>query len=390
MKRIYTYILTALLCAGCFPEGQNQGSDDIVTNHIYTDVEILDAPEEENEKGMMEIVFSDKEGNHFHFSTLSSTNYLESGFYSIGSSADGPYKASAERAEGGQMISYSEGDMKVARKNDEYSIRARLTDTEGRRTVAWYNGSIPFQWKEKEDFKYDAKGTELKDLTLTSSVLGMDIPYTVCLPEGYDPSRKYPVLYVLHGIKGNQNDWFRSGKVNSCASWWADKTGTEMIIVSPYGMNTFYCDGVENNMAYRTFFFEEFLPHIEQEYSINAERSSRAIAGISMGGYGALYYGLTRPEMFCHVYACSPATFAGDLIPDLASLAKKAVPEKTPCLTIEIGTEDVLIITAATFIRQLENNALAYEYITRTGYHEWPFWKECTPKVVSKTGRIFR
>lgn len=390
MKRIHTYILSFLVCAGCFPAGQKQEADDIVTNHIYTDVEILDAPDNENEKGRMEIVFSDKDGNRFHFSTVSSTNYLESGFYSIGRTADGPYIATAGRTEQEKMTLYSKGDVKVARKNDEYSIRARLTDEEGRRTVAWYNGSIPFHWKEYEDFKYDAKGSELKDLTLNSSVLGMDIQYSVCLPEGYDPARKYPVLYVLHGIKGDQNDWFRSGKINSSTSWWADKTGTEMIIASPYAMSTFYCDGVEGNMAYRTFFFEEFIPHIEQEYSIKAERSSRAIAGISMGGYGALYYGLTRPEMFSHVYACSPATFAGDVIPDLASLAKKAIPEETPCLTIEIGTEDVLIITAATFVRQLENNAMAYEYITRQGYHEWPFWRECTPKVVSKTGRIFR
>lgn len=390
MNRIYTLILAILSISGCLPAGQKQEPDDIVMNHIYTDVEIIAVPENENEEGRIEIVFSDKEGNLLHFSTLSSTNYLESGYYGISGTAKDPYFAAVSRTEDGGMTIYSGGDMKVSRRNDEYSIRARLTDDEGRRTTAWYNGSIPFEWKEAEEFKYDAKGTELKDLTLSSSILGMDIPYTVCLPEGYDPGRKYPVLYVLHGLKGDNNDWFRSGKINSCASWWADKTGTDMIIVSPYAMNTFYCDGVENNTAYKRFFFDEFIPHIEKEYSINAVRSSRAIAGISMGGYGALYYGLIRPEMFCNVYACSPATFAGDLIPDLSTLARKAVPEDIPCLTIEIGTEDMLIITAASFIRQLENNAMAYEYITRKGYHEWPFWRECTPKVASKTGRIFR
>lgn len=390
MNRIYTLILAILSINGCLPAGQKQEPDDIVMNHIYTDVEIIAVPENENEEGRIEIVFSDEGGNLLHFSTLSSTNYLESGYYGISGTAKDPYFAVVSRTEDGGMTIYSGGDMKVSRRNDEYSIRARLTDDEGRRTTAWYNGSIPFEWKEAEEFKYDAKGTELKDLTLSSSILGMDIPYTVCLPEGYDQGRKYPVLYVLHGLKGDNNDWFRSGKINSCASWWADKTGTDMIIVSPYAMNTFYCDGVENNMAYKRFFFDEFIPHIEKEYSINAVRSSRAIAGISMGGYGALYYGLIRPEMFCNVYACSPATFAGDLIPDLSTLARKAVPEDIPCLTIEIGTEDMLIITAASFIRQLENNAMAYEYITRKGYHEWPFWRECTPKVASKTGRIFR
>lgn len=390
MNRIYKLILAILSISGCLPEGQKQESDDIVVNHIYTDVEIIAVPENENEEGRIEIVFSDEEGNSLHFCTLSSTNYLESGFYGISASVENPYSAVVSRTEDSGMTVYSGGDVKVARKNDEYSIRARLSDDEGRRTVAWYNGSIPFEWKESEEFTYDAKGTELKGQTLSSSVLGMDIQYTVCLPEGYDPGRKYPVLYVLHGLNGDYNDWFDSGNINSYASWWSDRTGTEMIIVSPYAMKTFYCDGLQNDMAYKTFFFNEFIPHIENEYSINAERSSRAIAGISMGGYGALYYGLTRPEMFCHVYACSPATFAGDLIPDLSTLARKAVPEDIPCLAIEIGTEDLLIITAAGFIRQLENNAMAYEYITRKGYHEWPFWKECTPNVVSKTGRMFR
>lgn len=377
-------IASALLISACTPTSQPDNPGNTVENLIFTKVEILEAPGSGDSRGDITLDFSNDKGGSLHLETTSLTCCLEDGFYEITPDPKTPCQASMS----GDRI-YTGGILKVARKNEEYSIRARMTDADGNNTVAWYNGDIPFEWKESAASTFKEAYAEHKDLLIESEVLGMEIPYTVCIPPDYDKNKEYPVLYALHGMYGNNNDWFRSGNVNSSASWIAEETGVEMIIVSPYAMNTFYCDGVEDGLLYMTFFFDEFIPFIEDRYNVRSERSSRAIAGISMGGYGALYYGLVHPEMFCHVYACSPATYAGDSIPDLAAIVKDADPEALPGISVEIGTEDPLILTSGSFIRQMEKNAMAYEYITRAGMHEWPFWRTCTPNVVSKAARAY-
>lgn len=382
--KLIKMIASAMLISACTPITRPDKPENVVENMIFTQVEILEAPAGANSSGNIILDFSNDKGESLHVETLSLTCYLEEGLYDITSNPTTPCQAGISGA-----LIYTGGTLKVARKNSEYSIRAQMTGENGNNTVAWYNGEIPFKWAADLASEFEERCTEQKDLIIESTVLGMEIHYTVCLPENYDENQKYPVLYALHGMYGNNNDWFRSGKVNSSASWIAEETGVEMIIVSPYAMNTFYCDGVENGLLYRTFFFEEFIPFIESRYSIRTERSSRAIAGISMGGYGALYYGLIHPEMFCHVYACSPATYAGNTIPDLAAIVKDADPEALPGISVEIGTEDPLILTSGSFIRQLDKNAMAYEYITREGSHEWPFWRTCTPKVIGKVARAY-
>lgn len=237
-----------------------------------------------------------------------------------------------------------------------------------------------------------ATGTELRDQTIKSTVLGRTMKYSVYLPKGYDKSKEYPVLYMLHGANGSNNDWLNGGKINANASTAAsDGTAPEMIVICPdCGGDNFYCDNYKgNDIKYMTYFFTEFLPTVENLYAVKKDRASRAIGGLSMGGFGSLYYGLLHPEMFSYVYACSPATYI-DGAPNLYELLSKADVSKLPGITIEIGTEDFLFQSAGSFKQALDANKVPNEYITRSGTHDWPFWAACTPKIMKKLGEVWQ
>ena len=236
-----------------------------------------------------------------------------------------------------------------------------------------------------------ATGTELRDQTIKSTVLGRTMKYSVYLPKGYDKSKEYPVLYMLHGADGSNNDWLNGGKINVNASNAASEgTAPEMIVICPdCGGNNFYCDNYGgNDIKYMTYFFTEFLPTVENLYAVKKDRASRAIGGLSMGGFGSLYYGLLHPEMFSYVYACSPATYI-DGAPNLYDLLSKADVSKLPGITIEIGTEDFLYESAGSFKQALDAKKVPNEYITRAGTHDWPFWAACTPKIMKKLGEVW-
>ena len=237
-----------------------------------------------------------------------------------------------------------------------------------------------------------ATGTELRDQTIKSTVLGRTMKYSVYLPKGYDKSKEYPVLYMLHGANGSNNDWLNGGKINVNASTAAsDGTAPEMIVICPdCGGDNFYCDNYGgNDIKYMTYFFTEFLPTVENLYAVKKDRASRAIGGLSMGGFGSLYYGLLHPEMFSYVYACSPATSI-DGAPNLYDLLSKADVSKLPGITIEIGTEDFLYESAGSFKQALDAKKVPNEYITRAGTHDWPFWAACTPKIMKKLGEVWQ
>lgn len=241
----------------------------------------------------------------------------------------------------------------------------------------------------------EVKGTVLTDKTIHSTVMDMDMLYSVYLPPSWDGTKTFPVLYLLHGADGGNNNWLTGGKIDVRLSVAYDEgTAPEMIVIMPNctvnGKNLFYCNGYQGDYQYMTFFFNEFLPAVEKEYNVKSDRAHRAIGGLSMGGYGSLYYGGLHPEMFCYVYACSPATSITGT-PDLYELYGKdvAAGAEMPGITMEIGTSDYLYTSASYFKAALDYMNIAHEYIERDGAHDWDFWMVCTPKIVAKVGACF-
>ena len=148
---------------------------------------------------------------------------------------------------------------------------------------------------------------------LKSQVLHRAVRYCVYLPSGYDagaaqrPPRRYPVLYLLHGLGDNEQTLFNSGGWTLLDDLRNQRKMGDFLIVVPEGRRSFYVNSADGSERYSDFFLQDFMPRIESKYRIRAERSSRAIAGISMGGYGALRFAFAHPEMFSAVSAQSAA-----------------------------------------------------------------------------------
>jgi S-formylglutathione hydrolase FrmB len=142
-----------------------------------------------------------------------------------------------------------------------------------------------------------------------SKILGHPVPYCVILPADYDSDKtsNYPALYFLHGLGGNEQLLLNSGGMNMIQDLRDQKRIGEFLIVAPDGGRSFYINSRDGKVRYEDFFIREFLPYIESHYRIRAERKSRGITGVSMGGYGALRFALRYPDLFVAVSAHSPA-----------------------------------------------------------------------------------
>ncbi len=273
-----------------------------------------------------------------------------------------------------------------------YSFSGSMLNTLTAQNVANEKGSFNIMFASE----VVSSGTVLNDQTINSNVLGMEMKYSVYLPQSWDGVKTFPVLYLLHGADGGNNDWLTGGKIDTqIAAAVAAETAPEMIVIMPNctvnGKNLFYCNGYQGDAQYMTYFFDEFLPTVESTYKVQADRAHRAIGGLSMGGYGSLYYGGLHPEMFCYVYACSPATYI-DGTPNLYDLYGAAAASNTqlPGITIEIGKSDFLYESAQYFKGALDGMGITNNYIERDGAHDWTFWKACTPKIVSQLGEVFQ
>jgi S-formylglutathione hydrolase FrmB len=148
--------------------------------------------------------------------------------------------------------------------------------------------------------------------SVPSKILGRPVPYCVLLPPSYDAEKahRYSVLYFLHGIGENEQALLNSGGWDLIQDLWDQKRIGEFAIAAPAGDRTFFINSRDGKVRYEDFLVREFLPYIERRYRIEAGRRSRGIAGISMGGYGALRLGLRFPQTFGAVSANSPALIA--------------------------------------------------------------------------------
>ena len=145
-----------------------------------------------------------------------------------------------------------------------------------------------------------------------STILHRAVPYCVLLPPSYDAdkARRYPVVYFLHGIGENEQALLNSGGWDLIQDLWDQKQIGEFVIAAPAGDRTFFINSENGKVRYQDFLMREFLPYIEKRYRIEPGRRSRGVAGISMGGYGALHLALLYPESFGAVSANSPALIA--------------------------------------------------------------------------------
>ncbi|MBQ2482119.1 MAG: esterase family protein, partial [Bacteroidales bacterium] len=161
-------------------------------------------------------------------------------------------------------------------------------------------------------FSAAASASKVVTDSIYSKTLNFTHKYNVYLPDGYDRSdKKYPVVYLLHGMYGGYSDWQEMGKMKLVADELISSgEACEMVIVMPnagdwdiYKVQNGYYNIPGWN--YEDFFFKEFMPEVEKKYRVLGDKGHRAIMGLSMGGGGSVVYCQKHPDMFSSCYAMS-------------------------------------------------------------------------------------
>lgn len=150
---------------------------------------------------------------------------------------------------------------------------------------------------------------EIVTETFRSEAIGRDYKYTVYLPDSYkNDTKRYPVLYLLHGAGGDENEWIaKGGARETMDALIARKLIAPMIVVMPGHTGAWWVDGAKEKGE--TALVKEVMPHAEGKYRIDAVRSNRLIAGLSAGGFGALNLVMKYPQMFAASAILSPAIY---------------------------------------------------------------------------------
>jgi len=256
----------------------------------------------------------------------------------------------------------------------------------------------------------NAKPASVETIQFQSKLVNTTLPYNVILPPGYRASAttRYPVLYLLHGWDGHYTDWLTRTNV-------ADyDVQYRMIIVMPEGNDSWYVDGAAGiNDKYESYILKELMPDVDTRYRTIQSRYGRAVAGLSMGGYGAIKLGLKYPATFAFAGSVSGAfgvtrytekemgganlkpfmkTFgpvgsetrkANDVFEIVRGLSTARVAS-LPYFYFDCGTEDA----AQHFNPNRELSELflekkiPHEYRELPGNHSWQYWDQQIPVVL--------
>src|ERR1700736_4640250 len=145
--------------------------------------------------------------------------------------------------------------------------------------------------------------------SIPSKILARPVPYCIVLPASFDAdkTRRFPILYFLHGLGDNEQFFIHSGAWNLVEDMREKGELGDFLIATPEARSSFYINARDGKTRYEDFLVQEFFPFIETRYRVAPGSANRAISGISMGGYGALHLAFRRPLLFSSVSAHSAA-----------------------------------------------------------------------------------
>lgn len=229
-----------------------------------------------------------------------------------------------------------------------------------------------------------------------SATAGFDRRLTVYTPAGYETSKaKYPVLYVLHGIGGDEDAWVTQGRATQILdNLIARGEAKPMIVVFTNGNISQEAAPLENSTGYTrptmqlpqtmegTFetAFPEIVKFIDSRYRTITKKQSRAVCGLSMGGFHTLYLSLNYPEMFGWSGMFSAAIGVSDpsvspIYQDFDAKLAKYYAGKPSLLWIGCGVTDFLYQANKEFMKKLDDNGFKYTYMETDGGHIWKNWR---------------
>jgi len=258
-------------------------------------------------------------------------------------------------------------------------------------------------------------------ISIPSKVMNKDYMAVIVLPASYSANSKtYPVLYLLHGGFGHFDDWIKKTPDTTLIQTLADQYN--FIIVMPEGEAfSYYLNSpVLKQSQFETYITNEVIEKIDASYRTIKDRKGRAITGLSMGGYGALYLAARHPDLFCAAGSMSgalnPDMQGWKLKPDMENGIKKEFekilgPIKTNQqvyadasvinmadkikadnikLIFDDGVDDFLIEANRELHRRLVANGTPHDYSERPGAHTWEYWQNSLPYHVLFFSKVFK
>ena len=266
----------------------------------------------------------------------------------------------------------------------------------------------------------------MDQLSLKSNILGRVVKYSIYLPADYQVSeRVYPVVYLLHGFSDDQTGWIQFGEINRYADKAiADGTIPPMIIIMPNADSSWYINSYDGREKYEDFFIKVFMPSVEKNYRIRAEKKYRGLAGLSMGGYGALIYAIKYPELFAATAPLSAGVLTDQELVEMpdnrydnlfkplfgsglkgrdrlnnawyANSVLKLVETKSAeelkkvRYWIDCGDDDFLTMGNCMLHLALTAKKVPHEFRVRDGGHSWTYWRSGITEALHFIGDSFR
>jgi len=236
-------------------------------------------------------------------------------------------------------------------------------------------------------------------MSFWGEALQKECSMNLILPDRPPTRKRLSVLYQLHGLSDDHTGWLRRTSIDRYVS------GLPLIVVMPDGARSFYCDAVDG-ASYEKHVMKDVIGFVERFFPVRAERSGRAIGGLSMGGYGAMKLALKFPHVFASVVSHSSAfdfahdpkmlddaerrRIVGDKVPggkdDLYAIAERVSPHRgargggesrlgpPPAVRFDCGKNDGLLESNRRFHRHLLGLGIRHEYREFPGEHNWAYW----------------
>lgn len=220
-------------------------------------------------------------------------------------------------------------------------------------------------------------------ISYTSRTVGTTRRALVYTPPGFSKSKKYPVLYLLHGIGGDEKEWLTGGKPQVILdNLYAEGRLQPMIVVMPNGRamkddravgNIFDSAKVQAFATFEKDLLNDLIPFVERSFPTLKDREHRAIAGLSMGGGQSLNFGLGNLDKFAWVggFSSAPNTKRPEeLVPDA-----EAAKQKLKLLFISCGDNDGLLPFSKRTHDYLAGKGVPHVYYLEPGGHDFKVWK---------------
>jgi S-formylglutathione hydrolase FrmB len=241
----------------------------------------------------------------------------------------------------------------------------------------------------------------MQDVTFHSDSLQRDMPYRVISPINVPSNQKVPVLYLLHGGGGGYRDWSNYSDVAQFAE-------RDLILVMPEGNNSYYVNGADRPQdRFEDFITKDLIADAEARFPIAAGRANRAIAGISMGGFGAIVLSLKHPELYAFAGGLSSAIDVPSrplsmkrigqywehrkifgswgsqsrIANDPFVIVQNIDPQHAPYLFLSCGEQEGLLSANNRFARMLHMRGFRYEFQSGPGGHDWNQWNRRLPEL---------